>query len=253
MGSDNMHCRDTEIGDEMLEDMIKQIPLHNVPVTESFESYKSCLEENEDDYGGKTFYLDYSKFCEFLNPLISSEGNKYRLEQLEYFDNVRRVEQGTEVLGLLLILLSNGSKIQQIQYACELYTIFHEELSRTHLNKLINGIICSFSELALISFGTTLPSKENNKLSQVYTASRQRELTDYLMKNFDSLYVKRFKEETPTQEACKMTNNKNKQLINRFYELIFSNLNGSFIRNWLNDEYLKEKPKLINPCDWCGD
>lgn len=252
MGND-MHCRDTEIGDEMIDNMMKEIPLKDVPVSESYERFISCLKEEKNEYDLESFYLDYPKLCEFLFPIVSGDSNKHKMEQMEFFDNVRKIDQGNEVLGFLIILLSNGGKLSQIKYWCLLYEKFHKHLERSPLWKIIHGLVQSLSELALVSFGISLPSKENNKLSQVYSISRQKELTDYIMINYDSLYEKKFGNRTPVPEEIKMSKNDNKNFLNRFFELIYSNLNGNYIRNWLSDEYLKEKPKLINPCDWCGN
>lgn len=257
MGSDVMHCRDTEIGDEMLDNMIKEIPLKDVPLKESFESYKSSLNWGNNDYGKKTVYLDYSKFSEFLNPLIVKSSNKYQNEQIMYFDDVRNLENGTEILGQLIILLSNGNKEEQIDYSCELYNTFHDTLEESSLHNTILGIVRSFSDVALESFASLLPNKEYIKLKQIYVPNKQRALADYIMSNYRFIAEKKNKGKTPVGEDSKKSNKKEKDedkaLLKRFFELIYSHLNGSYIKNWLNDEYLKEKPKLINPCDFCAN
>lgn len=249
MGGD-YHCRDTEIGDEMLEEIINEIPIKDTPVSESFEQYKSCINQETTGSGDKRVDLDYAKLCGLLFP---REKSKYRAQQMEYFDNVWRSDEGTQVLGELIILLSKGGKISHIKYSCELYELFYQNLDKNNLWKLVRGVVQSMSELALISFGTGLPTKENKKMSQMYSISRQKALTDYIMSNYDSLFEKEFKGKTPQPGELKMKNKNIKDLLKRFYELIYSNLNGNYIRNWLSEEYLKEKPKLINPCDFCGE
>ena len=85
-------------------------------------------------------------------------------------------------------------------------------------------------------------SNEGNKqLSEVYSEKRKKKLCEYIMMN-SNLVEKKYDENSKVE-------NKEKKMIKEILELNFCLLKGEFIRNWINEEYEKEKPKEeTNPC-----
>ena len=246
----NLDCHKIELEEETIEQIFNEIPISKMPLEKIYKEFMECVNETTpEDSTDKPYSLDYFKYANFLLPKIDIEENQYRNIHLDYFDNLRRTESRIENLGTILIFLSIGSKEEKIGDLINLFSKCYNTISQFNLNEYILNVIKANSNLCVYSFMSSLPKEGIIILNKVYDLSRQKNLANFIMSNYNSLYQKYFKDNnTPTQFDLDVKKNNNQIFLKEFFELIYSMMNGVYIRNWLMEEYTKNKSVPISGC-----
>ena len=233
MGND-LDCHKIELEEETIEQIFNEIPISKMPLEKIYKEFMECVNETTP---------------EDSTDKIDIEENQYRNIHLDYFDNLRRTESRIENLGTILIFLSIGSKEEKIGDLINLFSKCYNTISQFNLNEYILNVIKANSNLCVYSFMSSLPKEGIIILNKVYDLSRQKNLANFIMSNYNSLYQKYFKDNnTPTQFDLDVKKNNNQIFLKEFFELIYSMMNGVYIRNWLMEEYTKNKSVPISGC-----
>ena len=239
----NLDCHKIELEEETIENIFNEIPISKMPLEQIYKEFSDCIiQSTPEDTTDKPYSLDYFKYSNFILPKIDIEENQYRINHLNYFDNLRRTESKIENLGTILIFLSQGSKENKIEDLIDLFSKCYLTISETNLKDYILNVIKVNSNILVYSFMSQLPKEGIMILNEVYDLSRQKRLADFIISNYDSLYHKYFKNiQNPSTQDLDVNHEENKNFLKEFFELIFSMTEGVYIRNWLMDEYNKNK------------
>ena len=191
--------------------------------------------------------LDYFNFNTMLNLLIYKDSNKCKAIHQLYFDNLRKMENNVAIIGTMFIYLSKGVKEEKIELLTNLYTQCFNSIHKEVFNAYVKGIINANTSVGVYSFGSALGNEGVKKMNDIFSEKRRRNLNDYIMNNYGSVYYKYYKKDDVNVEYG--VDGNNAKIVKEFFELVYSMLEGEYIRNWLSEEYEKDKPKMEdNPC-----
>lgn len=230
----NLQCHIGESEEEIIERIFSSIPFNDIQVQKVYSQYKDCLIINEE---GKEIELDYFKYSTMINKIINKENNKCKLIHLDYFDMLRKIDQSILCIGAILIYISKGTKEEKISLLNDHYANYSGDYTKEGILSFIKKIIKANTDICVNASDNGKESSK--KMKEVYDDYRKTKLANYIMLNYDLLISKK----NQGKETL------NKTLTNELFELIFPLLKGEFIRNWLSEEYEKDKPKVeTNTC-----
>lgn len=234
----NLKCHMGESEEEIIERVFTLIPFNEVDVNQLYKDFISCITTSE---GTKESELDYFKYTTMINKIINNESNSCKLVHLDYFDNLRKIDNCILIIGAILIYLSKGVKEEKVEILTNHYIKYNGSIKKENIESFVMKIIQANTDLCINAYENN--NEGNKKLSEVYDENRKKKLCDYIMMNYDSVQKKYSQEVNITEE------NIERKMTKEVFELIFSLLKGEFIRNWLSEEYEKDKPKgESNPC-----
>ena len=218
------------------------------PLKSSFSSLTSANNANEQQISHRSLLtLDYFNFNTMLNLLIYKDSNKCKAIHQLYFDNLRKMENSVAIIGTMFIYLSKGVKEEKIELLTNLYNQCFSTIHREVFNAYVKGIINANTSVGVYSFGSALGNEGVKKMNEIFAEKRRRNLNDYIMNNYGSVYNKYYKNEDGNVEQG--VDGNNGKIVKEFFELVYSMLEGEYMRNWLSEEYEKDKPKVEdNPC-----
>lgn len=230
----NLQCHIGESEEEIIERIFSSIPFNDIQVQEVYSQYNDCMITCE---GGKDIELDYFKYSTMINKIINKENNNCKLIHLDYFDMLRKIDQCILCIGAILIYISKGSKEEKISLLSDHYANYSGDYTKEGISSFIMKIIKANTDICVCASDNGKESSK--KMIEVYDDNRKTKLANYIMMNYDLLISKKNKGKPKL----------NRRLTNELFELIFPLLKGEFIRNWLSEEYEKDRPKVeTNPC-----
>lgn len=232
----NLKCHMGESQEEIIERVFTMIPFSEVDVNDIYREFISCITpsvvKQEEE-------LDYFKYTTMINRIINKESNNCKLVHLDYFDNLRKIDNAILIIGTILIYISKGVKDEKIEILTKHYIKYNGGIKKESFKLFIMNLIDANTTFCINAYENS--NEGNKQLSEVYSEKRKKKLCEYIMMN-SNLVEKKYDENSKVE-------NKEKKMIKEILELNFCLLKGEFIRNWINEEYEKEKPKEeTNPC-----
>lgn len=240
----NLDCLGIECEEEIIQRVLSSLPLNELPVKEAYDKYTQCI-NNENST------LDYFKYNDYLLVVIGE--TKFKQAQYDFFQNLRRSEDSIGMIGSEIIFLSKGEEEEKITKLTEHYRKYYKSMHREVIQNFIQSIIEVNTDTCIYSFNSSFGIESSKRMREIYSSVRQKKFNKVIMANYDSLYEKIYKTSTPSpDQLCFLTadqgDNMDKlvRFVKELMELTYSHLRGEFIRNWLYDEFVKDKPKIDN-------
>ena len=264
-------CQKLECEDEILQRILSTMFLTEINCKLAYIEFLKCI--NKDNT------IHYFKFQTFLKLIIGN--NIYKLAQKEFFNNLfRNSATSIRVIGTIIIFLSKGSKSDKIELLKTHFNSYYNGLNDNSIKEFVMDIIDANTDNCIVSFKSNLSVELVKNMCDVYQHKRKRKLEDLILGNYDGVKMKYFNIKTNEIDLCqgdelKLNNSlideddnindndvviknekamnddlfinedcsvKSDKMLKEFFELSYSQLNGEFIRSWLYDEYLKDKP-----------
>ena len=98
------------------------------------------------------------------------------------------------------------------------------------ITDFISDIIKVFTIYCIELFHDKLDRDNADKLIEVYNSVRIKRLSEFILNNYYQVKTKYMNQSI-----------KDEKIVHEFFELSLEQLNGDYMRNWLYDDYLKNK------------
>ena len=195
--------------------------------------------------------FDMEEIQKYLKDQIESSNNPYKDIQLKYFNNIIKMDNSVLILTTILICICKGEKDQKVKILSDLYDksnlLIDKDLFKFYLKDIIDAnstiLVSSFNEL----FG-----KDSNRLDDEYNDFRKKKLCEFILSNYTIAFNNVFKDNKfEMTDSIVIGDEMNKLFIAELFDLILPSLKGDFIRNWLAEEYEKDRSTIGNAA-CCG-
>lgn len=246
----NMNCQLVENDEELINNILKSFNLTEIDCTTAYKKYLTCLNSS-------SLRLNNEDYVRFVNAILGN--SKYKEYQERYLISLREEFKDETIVGTMVVILSKGNKETKIGLLIDHYHLNSRQVDLKHFIKdiiKVNSIHC------LNSFKDCIDKGNYHLFNNVYSEQRLDYLCRWIMNNYNEIntkYNSKNKESSNIEETNSIINNisslnkiksnDDNQVLKEFFESIYDQLDGEFIRNWLYEDFLKEKPKIKVPCD----
>jgi hypothetical protein len=230
-------CQKLSSEDETITEIFANLLLRYIPVNQSYAEFQQCMVNDE---------LDYFKYFNYTNKIIGT--NSYKDIQKAFFENLWKEIHKVQKIGLLVVLLSKSSENDKVDYILKHFDYY---LKETNMSKeravklLINDTIYMSTTLSYSTFSCHVGNDNMKNYNQIWNDKRKEKLMYTIYQNYESVkykYHQRKIVKDVNSFSSRGTSIDFEALILReFFELIETQLDGDFIREWLHDDFMKEK------------
>ena len=211
-----LKCQKIETEEEIIHQNLTSMNINELPCETVYLEYKKTLLNPSD------LTIDNNKYNQFTNALIGHKN--YTEIQKDFFLNLP--EYNVKILGPILVLLSLGNKTEKSNILTEYYIRYY----LPEIADFVSDIIKVFTIYCIELFHDKLDKENADKLIEVYNTVRIKRLCDFILNNYYQVKTKYMNK-----------NIKDEKIVHEFFELSLEQLNGDYMRNWLYDDYLKNK------------
>jgi hypothetical protein len=236
--------------EESITSIFSNLLLKDIPVEQCYEEFQQCIIKDE---------LDFFKYTTFVSKIIGS--NSYQDLQKIYFENLwKEKENRIHKLGTLIILIAKGSDSEKVELLLRHFNTFYFTNRNINKSKAMENAVKSFlhdfiyinTTLCYSSFRIHIGSDNMKHYADIWNEKRKDKLMYTMYQNYESVRHKYHRKKLSdeyvsgnlrtsasinTEEA---TNNDN-IVLKEFLDLVDTQLDGDFIREWLHEDYMREK------------
>lgn len=227
MGS-SLKCQNVENGEEIIHKILSTMNIKEIHCSRAYLEFNKCIDVTNK---GGDLQINKSLYTNYINALIGH--NSYRDLQFKFFDSLQIKDR--KIIGVIVVLLSEGSKNEKSKLLTEIYNKYYD-----NLKSMINTIIDVFSRYCVTLFRETLGKDSIKMLEEVYCEDRIQKLGEKIVGNFNGVQKKYFSKSVGSDNGFSKINELNELMNNEFFELSLDQLNGEYMRNWLYEEYLRD-------------
>lgn len=245
-------CQKVECEEEILQRILSTMFLTEIDCNIAYTEFIKCI--------NKDGTLHYFKYQNYLHVIIGN--NIYKAAQKEFFENLfRNSSKAVRVIGTIIIFLSKGNKGTKIDLLKTHFNKYYQGLNDNTIKEFVQDIINANTDNCIVSFKNNLSIELIRNMCDIYQKKRKRKLENYILDSYDDIKSKYYNTKKTNEislENKELTSSllidndslfkseeqtiAEEKVLKEFFELSFSQLNGEFIRNWLYDEYIKDKP-----------
>lgn len=256
----SMNCQLVENDEELINTILKSTNLCEIDCTTAYRKYLTCLIPS-------TSHLEHGEYLKFVYAILGN--SKYKLYQERFFTSLRDEFGDETIIGTIVIFLSKGGKETKIELLIKHY---NSNAAMIDLEHFIKNIIKVNTIHCLNAFQDCIDKGNFQLLNNIYSDYRLEYLCKWIMNNYDEINNKSNNKERMTKSyeeivrsSLKSYNSysyndhtnlfkdfnykSNENILKEFFEIVYEELEGEFIRNWLYEDFLKEKPKIRVPCE----
>ena len=217
-----LDCQKIECEQETIQNILSSMNINEIPCKNAYEEYMKCVNSQTE------LTVDENKYLNYTNALI---GHKtYRDAQKDFFKNLP--DYKPKIIGPICVLLAQGSKEEKSKILSEHYNKYYSP----EIKEYISDICKVQSQYCIDLFKNNLGKDAEDIFTEAYTNQRIMKLTDFILKNYFQVKTKYLNKNNF------QTDTGNDELIaSEFFDLSIGQLDGEYIRNWLYDEYLRNK------------
>ena len=220
---DALDCQKIECEQETIDNILSSMNINEIPCKTAYEEYMKCINSQT------KLTVEENKYINFTNALI---GHKtYSEAQKEFFKYLP--DYKSKIIGPICILLAQGSKEEKSKLLCEHYNKYYSP----EIKEYISDICKVQSQYCIDLFKNNLGKDAEDIFTEAYTNQRIMKLTDFILKNYFQVKTKYLNKNNGKTDS----GDNDKLISSEFFDLSIGQLDGEYIRNWLYDEYLRDK------------
>jgi hypothetical protein len=242
-------CQKLQSEEEIITRIFDSLLLKEIPVQQSYDEFQVCVVKDE---------LDFFKYFNFVDKVIGS--SSYKELQKLFFENLwKESENKLQKIGTLIIILSKGLDKEKLEFLVKhfenCYFTKNDNLKskgvEIAIKIFLEDLIYINTSLCYLTFNGHVGNENMKNHPYIWNEKRKEKLLYSIYQNFES--VKHKYQKRKTNELNNLNTRGSSDSIGldydsitlkEFFELIETQLDGDFIREWLQDDYMKEK---------CGD
>ena len=230
----SLKCQNVENGEEIIHKILSTMNIKEIPCTRAYDEFNKCIDYNNKE---DNIQINKSLYTNYINALIGH--NSYRDLQFKFFDSLQIREP--KIIGVIVVLLSQGSKNEKSKLLTEIYNRYYD-----NLKLVLNTVIDVFSSYCVTLFMEPLGKDSVSMLGEVYSEDRIQKLAEKIIGNFNGVQTKYFSKSVGNNNDYSKIKKINELMLSEFFELSLDQLNGEYMRNWLYEEYLKDNQNKNN-------
>ena len=211
-----LKCQKIETEEEIIHQNLTSMNINELPCESVYSEYKKTFLNYSD------LTINKNKYDVFSSALIGHKN--YTDIQKDFFLNLP--DYNITILGPILVLLSLGNKTEKSNILTEYYMKYY----LPEITDFISDIIKVFTIYCIELFHDKLDRDNADKLIEVYNSVRIKRLSEFILNNYYQVKTKYMNQSI-----------KDEKIVHEFFELSLEQLNGDYMRNWLYDDYLKNK------------
>ena len=222
----SMKCQNVENGEEIIHTIMSTMNLKEIPCKRAYEEYKKCVTKENNS----KIKVDRNLYSNYVNAVIGH--NAYREVQAIFFEHLQK--DNHMIIAAIIILFSQGNKEEKGKMLTEIYNEFYSGDSK----KMILDIITINTSYCVELFKENLGKESYNMLKDIYNEKSKEKLAELILDNYTGVEKKYFSKSMGSVDN-KAMKEKDDNMLREFFNLSLEQLDGEYIRNWLNEEYLK--------------
>lgn len=213
-------CIKGETEEEIISRIIQSMRINEININTVYEDFSNCVSGNE--------IVDNS----FKLFILKMTGNdRYQNAQKDFFTNIflhyKKDHRNVKVIGSFICFLGKGSVSEKVDALFKHLKKYYSDLDLA-INELVYDMIYVNTRLIELTLrGYIGPDGESN-LRDLWKDSRINNLTNYFRNDFSA-----YKQEKKRDQ--------NDDLIKKYIEIKFEELQGENIRNVMYEQYMKER------------
>ncbi|MCQ2815779.1 MAG: hypothetical protein MJ252_00785 [archaeon] len=265
MGND-LKCQFGESEQEIIERIFSSLPFNKVDLgrltydlnetiieSDRLSSYSSQPSTGPIKHIPKiTMSFNTDKINSYLEKYVNVDENKCNKIHMTYFNNVLHMKNNVLILSTILVSLCRGDKDEKVKYLSELYEKGNLLIDKDLFKFYLYDIIKANSVLCVNSCRNFLGEKSSKLMDEIYSEYRRKKLCDFILSNYTIAFNEVFRpKEVSLTDSVVIDDTNIKKFISALFDLIFPSLKGDFIRNWLSEEYERDKPSFLGT-ECCG-
>jgi hypothetical protein len=233
--------------EESITAIFSSLPLREIPVQRSYEEFQLCMENGA---------LDFFKYFSYVDKIVGNNSNQ-ELHKF-FFENLWKEEVNrVQMIGTLIILLSKGSDGEKIGILVKHFHSYYFSKKSNKSNAMENSLksflwdfIYTHTYLCYLSFNSHLGNDNMKSYTYIWSENRREKLMYAIYQNYESVKLKYNKRQQSedysslssksSEESISSTDYDN-IILKEFFKLVDTQLDGDFVREWLHDDYMREK------------
>jgi hypothetical protein len=244
-------CQKLSSEDETITNIFNSLLLKDIPVNQSYEEFQQCM-CNDD--------LDFFKYFNYTNKIIGN--NLYQDLQKVFFENLwKEKDRRSQKIGILVVALSKSSDSEKIDYILkhlDCYYLVGKDVNKGKaieigVKNMLADMIYMHSTLCYNTFRTHVGNDNMKNYVQIWNDKRKEKLMFTIYQNYESVRYKYHRKkmsdgDVRSRNSSDSNNVQEREqvdyeslVLREFLELIETQLDGDFIREWLHEDFMKEK------------
>ena len=222
MGSQQCLCIKGETEEELISRIIQSMRINEINVYTAYEDFINCIVDHK---------LDENSYKLFILKMIGND--RYQNAQKDFFNNIyiyyKKDDKNIKVIGSLICFLAKGSITEKVEVLFNHLKLFYNDLV-SGVNDLIVEMVQVNTKLFEVTLKTYIGQEGVRNLKELWNDERIENLTNSYYSDLQS-YINR-----------KVADNYD-ELLKKYLEIKFNDLQGETIRNTIYEHYMKERTK----------